>query len=55
MAKVKTIIINTDTSDAVKNVDKLTDSFDELGDKLKDGKEEAKKTTKQVENVGNGR
>ena len=52
MAKVKTIIINTDTSDAVKNVDKLTDSFDELGDKLKDGKEEAKKTTKQVENVG---
>jgi hypothetical protein len=52
MAKVKTIIVNADTSDAVKNVDKLTDSFDELGDKLKDGKEEAKKTTKQVENVG---
>lgn len=52
MAIEKTIIVRTDTSEAVKNVDKLTDSFDELGNKLKDGKEEAKKTTKQVENVG---
>ena len=52
MAIKKTIEIDVNTSDAVKGVDGLNNSINNLTDSLKDGQKQANTTTKQVEEVG---
>ena len=52
MAIKKTIEIDVNTSDAVKGVDGLNNSINDLTDSLKDGQKQANTTTKQVEEVG---
>ena len=52
MAIKKTIEIDVNTSDAVKGVDGLNNSINDLTSSLKDGQKQANTTTKQVEEVG---
>ena len=52
MAIKKTIEIDVNTTDAVKGVDGLNNSINDLTSSLKDGQKQANTTTKQVEEVG---
>ena len=52
MAEVKTIIVNVDTGNSEKELNKVVDSAENLKTALKDGENQADKTAKGVKSVG---
>ena len=52
MAEVKTIIVNVDTGNSEKELNKVVDSAENLKTALKDGENQADKTAKGVKDVG---
>lgn len=52
MAKVKTIIVNVDTGNSEKDLNKVVDSAENLKETLKDSEKQADKTAKEVKGIG---